>query len=335
MIGSLFRRRKPRTAAQWFAARLGSTDQKLERQFHAWLLEDPAHGEDYALCEIAWEVSHDAAKEEPEPNRTRPADRSGLARRAAAFAIATAAAALVVWFWPPSTLAYSTAPGEQRTLLLQDGSRVTLNTRTRITVRLARRTRDVVLQQGEAFFELAKDPSRPFTVHTAFGSARAVGTRFNVYLGEGRLSVTTEQGTVLVEGPRSENGVLVSAGQHAELRAGMSRATVESANLSAALGWLTRRLEVDNAPLGDVLREFSRYTNLPLRAASPAIDALRVTAVLHLGDLEALQATLEGAFGLQVERRGGELVVIDRTPSTSTPSTSGGGVKPPPEERIP
>jgi transmembrane sensor len=324
MIGSLFRRRTPRTAAQWFAARLGSTDPKLDRQFHAWLLEDSAHGEEYALCEIAWEVSHDAAhdasKDEPEPIRTRPADRTGLARRAAAFAFATAAAALVVWLWPPSTLAYSTAPGEQRTLVLQDGSRVTLNTRTRITVRLARGTRDVVLQQGEAFFEIAKDPSRPFTVHTSLGFARAVGTRFDVYLGKDRLSVTTEQGIVLVGGPRSGDGVLVDAGRHAELRAGMSRATVESADLNAVLGWLTRRLEVDDAPLGDVLREFSRYTNLPLRADTPAIDALRVSAVLHPGDLEALQATLQGAFGLQIERRGGELVVIDpKTPGPRSP----------------
>ena len=311
MIGPLLRWRKPRTAAQWFAARLGKTDPKLERQFHAWLLEDSTHGEEYALCEIAWEVSHDAAKEAPEPKQPRIRDRPVLPRRAAAFAIAAAAAALVIWFWPPSTLAYSTASGEQRTVLLQDGSRVTLNTRTRLTVRLARHAREVDLQQGEAFFEIAKDPLRPFTVHTSLGSARAVGTRFNVYLGKDHLSVTTEQGTVLVESPLPGSGVLVAAGSHAELRAGTPRAVVESADLSAALGWLNRRLEADDAPLSDVLREFSRYTNLPLRADTAAIGTLRVSAVLRTGDLEALQATLRGAFGLEIERRGEELVVID------------------------
>lgn len=319
MMASLFRWRRPRTAAQWFAARLGDTDAELDRRFHEWLLQDPAHGEEYALCEITWEVSHDAAKEMPEPKLSPRARRAVLPRRAAAFALTAAAVAVAVWFWPPATLAYSTAAGEQRTVVLNDGSRVTLNTRTRIVVRFARREREVTLQEGEAFFEVSKDASRPFTVRTSLGSARAVGTRFNVYLADRYLSVITEEGKVLVEGVAAGNAVLVAAGRHAELRAGMSRAVVEPADLNVALGWLTRRLEVDNAPLDQVLRDFSRYTNLPLRAGTPSIAALRVSAVLRTGDLDALRATLRGAFGLEVEQRGGELLVVDpRTGETES-----------------
>jgi transmembrane sensor len=312
MIGALFRRKRPNTAAQWFAARLGGADSQIERRFHEWLKEDPAHAEEYALCEITWEVSHDAAKQSPEPSSRPGAYRAALGRRSAVFAAAAAAAAgLAFWYWPPTPVVYATAPGEQRTVALDDGSRLTLNTRTRISVRLERHAREVVLEEGEAFFEVAKDASRPFTVRTPLGLARAVGTRFDVYLDRSRLSVTTQEGRVLVETGRAGSGVIVDAGRQAELRSGMTHAAVDAANLNAALGWLTHRLEVNDAPLADVLEDFSRYTSVPLRADTARIAALRVSAVLRTGDLDALRATLRGAFGLDIERRGGELVVID------------------------
>lgn len=321
MIASVFRRRRRRTAAEWFAMRLGGMDAKLDRQFDAWLAEDPAHGEEYALCEITWEVSQNAAKEMPEPIfHPLSGDRWAFGTRAAAFAIVAAAAAAALWFRPPATLAYATAAGEQRTLVLEDGSRVTLNTRTRIAVRFARNAREIALEGGEAFFEVSKDPSRPFTVRTTLGSARAVGTRFDVYLQERQLCVTISDGSVLVDGAISGNGVLVGAGNRAELRQGLPRIAVEPANLPAALGWLSRRLEVSNAPLADVLRDFSRYTSVPIRAATPAIAGLRVSAVLRTGDIEALQATLKDAFGLDIERRGGEYLVIDRRERAAAPT---------------
>jgi transmembrane sensor len=313
VIASLFRRRRGRTAAEWFALRLGGTDAKLDRQFDAWLAEDPAHGEEYALCEITWEVSQEAAREMPQPvYRAWLGDGATVGRRAAAFAIAAAALAAVVWSWPPATLAYATTAGEQRTLVLEDGSRVTLNTRTRVGVRFERHAREIVLEGGEAFFEVSKDVARPFMVRTPIGSARAVGTRFDVYLEERQLTVTIADGSVLVDGPISGNGVLVGAGSRAELRAGTARAVVEPADLPAALGWLSRRLEANNALLSDVLSDFSRYTRLPVRAATPAIAQLRVSAVLRTGDLEALQVTLKDAFGLDIERRDGEYLVFNR-----------------------
>jgi transmembrane sensor len=178
-------------------------------------------------------------------------------------------------------------------------------------VRFARGARTVELETGEAFFEVAKDPSRPFTVRTPVGSARAIGTRFDVYLENRHLSVTTEEGRVLVDGGMAGNGVIVDAGRRSELGPGMSRARVESADVNSALGWLRRRLDVDNAPLGEVLKTFSRYTQLPVVADTAAIAALRVSAVLRTGDLDALQSTLAGAFGLDIERRETELVVFD------------------------
>jgi transmembrane sensor len=306
---SALRSKRPSTAAEWFAARRGGAEARLDRQFQEWLAEHASNAEDYALCEIAWEVSREAADQVP-----IPAPKSRVARTfligALASGMAAALAALVIWFWPAPTQTWATAPGEQRTLVLDDGSRVTLNTRTSIEVRLARGTRDVTLNEGEVFFEVTKDPARPFIVHTALGSTRVLGTRFNVYLEQDRLSVTTEEGKVFVDGTTPGHGVVVTAGRQAELRSGGSAVLVKDADLSTALNWLTQRLEADNASLGSLLSDFSRYTTLPVRAETADIAAMRVSGVLRTGDLESLAATLKGALDLQLDQRKDEYVVV-------------------------
>ncbi len=311
MIGWFARRHRPKTAAQWFAARLGARDDHLERQFQHWLAADPRHAEDYALCEITWEVSRGPADLVPIP-MVRTArhirDRKGTL---GAIALTAALTGIAIWIWPVRTDTWTTAAGEQRTVVLTDGSRVTLNTRTQLTARISWRAREVRLGEGEAFFEVSKDPTRPFTVATPLGSARALGTRFNVYVAPPGLTVTTEEGRVLVRTAENGPGVTVDAGRRAQLRAGQLEAELSSVDLHDALSWMTRRLEVNDEPLEAVLRDLSRYTDLPVRADTPAIGALHVSAVLRTGDMAALKAMLRGAFGLEVEQRGSAWVVID------------------------
>lgn len=299
-----FRRAWPTTAAQWFAARHGTHNAALERAFKLWLAQDPANAEEYALCDIAWAVSGDAARAcEPQTVRT---DRRWLGLAAAV--VAMLAVGISLWFWPAPWTSWNTTAGEQRTLTLEDGSRITLNTRTRIEVRLARQQRDVRLLEGEAYFEVAKDPLRPFVVQTSLGSARAVGTQFNVYLTPLRLAVTTAEGRVLVNG-HNGSGVIVDAGRQAQVGPS-SDASLTAVKLSSALSWRAQRLEVDDLPLARVLQEFSRYTALPIRAGNDSIGALRVSAVLRTGDLDALRATLKGAFGLRLEQHDREYLVL-------------------------
>lgn len=299
----------PASAAQWFAARRGATDSRREQAFQQWLRGNPANAEAYALCEIAWAVSGDAARQAQSAQRV---DARTLNRRlpfAAAAAIALIAAGAGFWYWPTPWQDWRTTVGEQRALVLEDGSRVMLNTRTHIQVRLTRQHRDVRLIDGEAYFEVAKDAARPFTVHTALGSARAIGTRFNVYLEHSHLAVTTAEGRVLVNGAAG-SGVFVDAGNQAQIDPQSSRASVSRANVSSVLNWRSQQIEADDMPLARVLQEFSRYTGLPVRAGTDAIGALRVCAVLRTGDLDALRATLNGAFGLTIRQRGNEYVVL-------------------------
>jgi len=320
MIAGLPGRRRPKNAAQWFAARRANTNSALERQFERWLAQERSHGEEYALCEILWEVSADAARGLPKPARARRA-REWFPRLGAAFAAGGALVLLAIWLWPASSQRWSTGVGEQRTLVLDDGSRVTLNTRTRIDVRFESRSREVVLEGGEAYFEVAKESNRPFIVRTPLGYARAVGTHFNVYFVDQRLAITTEEGTVLLTAPSTGNGVLVTVGRRAELRAGMPRASVAMADIARDLDWMTQRLEVDDVPLQAVLSDFSRYTATPVRAGTAEIAAMRVSAVLRTGDMAALAATLKGALGLELERRGDEIIVVAAKQARASPQS--------------
>jgi transmembrane sensor len=291
----------PGTASEWFAARHGLHDAELDRRFTRWLAEDPRNADEYALCDLTWALSADAAEglELEAPSRH-------WYRRAPIVAAALAACAAIVgvmlyWTAAPEPLRFTTLPGEQRTVALEDGSRVTLNTRSALEVRLARSKREIRMLEGEAYFDVAKDPSRPFVVETPLGSARAVGTRFNVLIDTGRVEVSTEEGKVLVQSSDpSGSAVMATPGTRATLTHDGSSPVLAAADLTRIENWRAHRLEFDRVPLADALVEMSRYTVLPIRAGSADIGRVQVSAVLRAGDVDALRATLKGAFGLEL-----------------------------------
>ena len=311
MTASIHNFDTPRTAEEWFAARLGPRRNALEAAFSAWLGADPKHRREYAACEFAWGLAGEAHI------ATRPQRRRAPFARVAAAALAASLAAIAVGSWvfrtPTPPLVYRTGPGEQRIVRLADGSQVNINTRSRLEVRIDRRHRDLRLVTGEAFFDVVKDAARPFIVATDIGSARAVGTRFNVLVYAERVEVSTEEGKVLVQPPdATSSGVLATAGTRAILARGMRQAAIDRADLNRIDNWRARRLEFDRVPLSEVLAEFSRYTLLPIRAATPAVGQVSVSAVLKVGDIDALKATLNAAFGLDVVPQANEWVVTRR-----------------------
>jgi len=172
---------------------------------------------------------------------------------------------------------------------------------------------------GEAFFEVAKDLSRPFIVKTPLGEARAVGTRFNVLLEGDREEIATEEGKVLVQisAPKTA-GVLTAAGMEATLIRGEASPALSQANLARIENWRAHRLEFDRVSLEAALKEVSRYTALPVRAPSPDVQRTRISAVLKTGDIRALKAMLNGALSLDLIEGNGEWLVV--MPDGSSPS---------------
>lgn len=323
MIGGLQELRPTSvSAADWFAARHGgATSPALERAFKQWLAESPENRRQYALCEVAWDLSRQAAEGLRAPASEEPA-RAAAPRRRWAFGLGLAAsviiAAVLLWLTTgsePQAVRYATGPGEQRTITLTDGSRITLNTRTELEATIARDRREILLESGEAFFEVAHDSSRPFRVLTSLGWVRVVGTRFGVYRRSQSLEVSTEQGLVRVSSaglPEATAAVLVRPGESAVIAAPDARPRHRRADLERIDNWRHQRLEFDAVPLAELLEEFSRYTAVPLHAADEEIGAMRVSGVFHIGDVAALSRTLRAAFGLVVRDSGSGELIIER-----------------------
>jgi len=108
--------------------------------------------------------------------------------------LATLLLAVVVGFQVVKDPVYETAVGEQRAILLSDGSRLTLNTNTRLAVDYGEKLRRIRLVHGEAMFEVAKNPHRPFIVQTETEQVRALGTTFIVRNDAERVDVTLIEG---------------------------------------------------------------------------------------------------------------------------------------------
>ncbi len=323
MIGRPRRLRHiPASAAEWFAARhRGDADPALERVFQEWLAGDPEHQRQYALCEIAWDLSlpaieclRAAAVRDTKP--VHATQRHWAVRISLAATVVAGAAAVWLTLDPQvQPLRYETGPGEQRTAMLADGSRVTLNTRTTLEVTIQGAGRDVILRDGEAFFEVAHDPARPFRVLTPLGQVQVVGTRFGVYRRAHSLEVSTEEGLVRVSPasvPQLAAAVFLRPGEGAIIAAHEARPRLRRADLKRIDNWRHQRLEFDAVPLVELLEEFSRYTPVALHAANAEIGAVRVSGVFHIGDTAALASTLQAAFGLVIRDSGHGGLVVER-----------------------
>ena len=188
--------------------------------FRAWIAADPAHERAYRAVGALWDGM--AVLEQPphraramayvaeykaqkaEQRRARPRVRFAVARPWPALAAAGLVVALAGWLavasglFTPEPLRHATALGEQRTVALADGSTVRLNTQTVIEVAYSDAARRVLLHDGQASFDVAADPDRPFTVVAGEGVVTAVGTAFDVYKSRDKVTVTLLEGVVEV-----------------------------------------------------------------------------------------------------------------------------------------
>ncbi|KCZ47937.1 FecR domain-containing protein [Hyphomonas sp. CY54-11-8] len=200
------------TAALWFAElQAADVSQAIWERFLEWE-RDPANAAAYREIETTLGILDQTSLSQAETgSETRP----GRGRKSALLALAAAAAvillsatALMTLRKPgagPSPLTYATAIGEQQAVTLEDGSVITLNTNTRLTVLYSKTERLIRLTQGEALFEV-EHADRPFLVEAAGTRTRALGTEFDIHAKESSVSVTLIRGSVRVTGSRPEEG---------------------------------------------------------------------------------------------------------------------------------
>lgn len=273
---------------------------------------------------------------------------------AAAAAIGAAIAAAVVAFWlllPAASQRYATGLGEQRSILLADGSRVTLNSASSIDVALGERRRIVHLVRGEALFQVSHDPARPFDVHADGAVVRAIGTEFNVDIQSSYAAVTVLQGQVAVMSgaqaslpvprgsppasgrpplqsfPAPPGALLLGVAQRVIITpAGMGNAQRVD-DLSAVTAWTRRQLVFESRPLGEVVDELNHSSAQRIVIQSSRLRRRRVTGVIQLDEPSSLLSFLSDVPGVVIRKApdGTTLVTLrsrttDAGPGRGSPS---------------
>jgi transmembrane sensor len=343
-----------RTAAAWLARRdAGAWSPDDQAALDAWLQAATAHRVAFLRLEATWRRAdrlraHGAGRADPMPPprgewtftpfaRTNQADTRPRTRHArskaststrrlsrgllaVAACLALAAALWPAWHrqGPVESASYATAVGALREVPLADGSHITLSSDSRVQVTYTRDERHIELQRGEAFFEVAKNPGRPFTVVAGPRRVIAVGTRFDVRRERADLRVVVTQGVVRLEAQAGADGrrqpvTLLPAGSVA-LASG-DGVTVQSGSVAQAedrLRWRSGFLVFHDTPLASAAAEFNRYNTRKIVVGDAATAALRVGGNFRWSNAEAFVRLLQQGFPVRVEDRADAIVLHRR-----------------------
>lgn len=271
-------------------------------EFEAWLAESPANGAAYREALAVWQAYETAADDVlaeldrtgAMSRRTRPAPSRRWMVGAGGFAIAAGLALAVL---PPMVMqgageTYETGRGEHRTLTLADGSIVDLNAETRLKVTLARSERRVVLEDGEAIFQVSPDKDRPFSVAASDHMVRVVGTKFDVRHRDGELAVTVAEGKVQVRpAERTSAAVMLTSGQKLDIAAS-GAAQLSRVDPQEAFSWRSGRLVYRDEPLSKVVADLNCQFEQQIEIGDPELANIAITGVIVLDDPGAVTQRL-------------------------------------------
>jgi transmembrane sensor len=308
-------------AADWVAQLdRGPLSESEQKELEQWAAADPRRAGAYARA-LAVSLHFDravalgnefAAKHHPvEAPTTRRRFMAVAASAAAACAtgmgIFTFSRRPVAALPPP----IGTAKGAVREVVLREGSTVTLNTMTELRSELTAALRRVDLLRGEALFDVAKEPGRPFIVYAGDFSVRAVGTSFTVRrIGPDAIKVVVTEGIVEVSRRQDVLGRL-----HAGIAFAVDASatpvieTLNPSQVGSALAWRSGQIDLQGLTLSEAAEEFSRYSNLRIRVSDPSIANLHIAGVYATSDPAGFAKNVALSLGLKSVRRGNEVIL--------------------------
>jgi transmembrane sensor len=309
-----------------------SLSMERRRALSAWLEAQPAHAEAFAeaqrlWADLDWSEALNAAVLPAEPSarplgrRRAPTEgRPGRWRRWRAPAAVAAALIGAVMIGPGlqrqiaaalwvRTVETATGPAEIRHIVLSDGSQVTLGGRSTLRVRMEDDKRQVELVEGDAFFDVATAPQRPFTVAAGDLNVTVIGTAFEVNRGNRSAHVAVSRGRV--RATAAESVAILTPGQAATVRPDGSLA-VEPFDPASAGRWRDQRAAFRDAPLGQVVESLNRYHPAGVILEDPSLADLPVTVAFRFDQMEIALTALAQSKGLSVRRDAAGRIVIGR-----------------------
>jgi transmembrane sensor len=313
---------KTATQAAYWQAQLSSdlVTEQHRREFEIWLDERPENKIAWQEVNVFWaglnclteadiaDVKNSRAIAFKTPNSIRPSSR--FIRPALAIAASLLLMVSLIYTQGGFYFAdYTTLPGQQRNIILADGSEIIMNTDTAISVDYSAQHRQITLHDGEAYFVVTPDANRPFEVQTHSGQVRALGTEFNIKTRQKDVTVTVYQHAVRVT---AENGKAIESLPEGKqlVFSEDTLSPVTSANLQRGKAWRNQRMFFQNRPLADVIEELNRYRPGRIIVMNNDIKTLPVTGVFATDDTNVALLTIEQSLPISVTKITEKLVLL-------------------------
>jgi transmembrane sensor len=226
----------------------------------------------------------------------------------------------------PATIAgdnvrrFATAVGQRRDVVLDDGSKITLNTASLVEVRYSADRRDVMLLQGQAMFHVAKNPDRPFVVSAGSRQVTALGTAFDVQIRQdGQVQILLVEGRVRVD-PVRRQGLerIIPSLARTDLVPGQQLVTegpglveVAAADVERETAWNRGVLIFRDDAVGDAVKEVNRYSAVQLVVDDPGVARLKVSGIFPTASRDDFVAALETLYPVSARAEQGGTIRLN------------------------
>ncbi len=332
-------------AARWFA-RSQDTDFTPQQQAEmtAWLEENPANAQAFSEIQKTWDAVECLkplyAADTRQDNISHAfdadlcnADKSSRKRRmfpwfsgglepifSLAFALALFCCIpfLRETFFeqPQEPVACYTGNGEQKDLILEDGSILKMNVKTALSVQMSRKLRKITLHHGEVFFQVTPDADRPFEIKTSGGLVRVLGTSFNIKEREGQVSVDVQQGKVRVtDSPRGSGdmrikSVTLTANQGVDILPDGRLVPVRTSHIQQVLAWQQDKVVFHNTPVSKVLKELELYHEIKIELQDQDLGKKGISGAFDMRNLDQTLNLVCLAASLRVNRDNDQTLIL-------------------------
>jgi transmembrane sensor len=316
------------SAIEWFVRlRDEPFSPAVGQAFEAWLAADKSHGEAYEEVERLWngldhldfvDMQTENAPEEPAAEESTALlfpKAEGRAPSRKMYRFAYAASILLAVFVGVYTLnnprfyaEHSTKAGERKIITSADGSTIEMNTASALSVDFSETQRTITLHSGEAYFEVEKDPKRPFIVLAGDVEVRVLGTAFSVERLDSKVDVLVSESSVQVFAPNEESTV-VSAGKGVVFTDGRFGA-LQSIEAKTAMSWRNDRLIFVDLPFDQAAAELDRYLPGTIMMMDEAFEDMRVSGSFSIADPSSVLDMFEQTFPIRVVRLGNFLTLL-------------------------
>ncbi len=301
-------------AAQWLAREDRGLTEAESAAMERWLEESSLHKVSYLRLKASWKrADRLGALKSPPAIRREPS----YAPRWIGLSVAAALAICIgggVWLYWHQTVPpgqdFATGVGRIQAVRLADGTKVELNTNTRLRADVNDARRTVTLDSGEAYFDVVHDDKRPFTVYAGNRRITDIGTKFSVFRNGDDVRVTVREGKVRIEVMNGAGKQVLAEAGHVLVTKGLETLiiTKPDSDIVNDLSWRDGMLVFDQQTLAEAAEQFNRYNHRQILVEGPA-RKIRIGGSFKADNVDVFVLLLHRGFGLSVNEQGDTIIV--------------------------